>query len=80
MPKFILFIISLLSVTACLPPAQSRYIQTDRGLMPYSRGYCELGILVSNDMHNIYDENSKPISCSGYVMLTKHEAAERGYL
>lgn len=46
------------------------YIKTERGLVPYSRGYCILGMLTNNNSLNILDENSNPITCSGYISLT----------
>ena len=48
-----------------------KYVITDKGLVSYMRAYCELGMLMSSDMINIVDENSDPITCSGYVRLTK---------
>lgn len=50
-----------------------KYIETDRGFISYSRAYCDLGMLLNNDGKNIMDEKLKPITCSGYVYLTKEE-------
>lgn len=44
--------------------------------MSYEAGYCELGMLTNNDRDNILDENSKPITCDGYIMLTDAEKRE----
>lgn len=51
-----------------------KYIKTPYGLISYSRGYCELGMLISNDGKNIRDKNDNPISCEGYVNLTRKQA------
>ena len=69
----------LLCVSGCdLAVAQRpyTYIKTERGLMHYGSGYCELGMLVNNGRFNIYDEKSTPITCSGYIQLTVQQAAD----
>lgn len=64
-----------------IPPREETkptYIETNRGLTAAGTMHCLLGLLVTSDGRNILDENSKPITCSGYVKLTKAEAAKWG--
>lgn len=55
------------------PSKGEKYIETERGIISYAYGYCELGMLINNYGDNILDENSKPITCSGYVWLKEDE-------
>jgi len=41
--------------------------------MSFQRGYCELGMLVNNDIQNILNENNEPITCTGYIKLTEDQ-------
>ena len=73
----------ILSVFLCLifqgcdkPPKKHKYIETERGLVNYFGYYCELGMLLNNDRDNVMNENNKPITCSGYIELTKAEYLE----
>jgi hypothetical protein len=75
MIKSMLLIITLLFLAGC-EPTKSTYIKTERGLISFDHGYCVLGMLVNNDRDNILDEQSKPITCSGYIKLTPAEHAE----
>jgi hypothetical protein len=50
-----------------------RYIDSDRGLIGTTAGRCTSRMLVSHDGVNILDENLRPITCNGYVELTKEE-------
>ena len=72
MKHIIIAIFSILLIAACNEPT-STFIITDRGLLNYNSGYCILGMLTNNDRDNIYDENNKPITCDGYIKLTKKE-------
>ncbi len=49
----------------------STYIETERGLVSFAIATCVLGMLTNADGVNILDENSKPITCTGYVKLTE---------
>jgi hypothetical protein len=73
----VLLSVLLVSLSGCeSEPRKITYIKTERGLMHYSAGYCELGMLTNNDRYNILDENSKPITCDGYIELTDAEKRE----
>lgn len=50
-----------------------KYIVTSMGLIAYTIGMCESGMLFSKDHVNFYDDNLQPITCSGYVELTDAE-------
>jgi len=78
--KKLLLISLLLFVTACGDGVERKYnyIVTERGIISYSHGYCELGLLLNNDRDNILDENNKPIKCSGMVKITITEAENWG--
>lgn len=71
---------SLLLVAGCgdRPPPTYQYIETPRGVISYTRGYCELGVLITNDGVNIRDENNSPITCTGYIQLTKEQVKSFG--
>ncbi len=62
----------LVGFTAC-DAKPRKYIKTERGLIRSAAAYCELGMLLNNDRINILDESSTPITCSGYIYLTKEE-------
>lgn len=70
--KILFILLGALFIAGC-KEAKNTYIKTDRGLVPYSYGYCELGMLLNNDMINILDEDSNPMTCNGYVNLTREE-------
>ena len=75
MVKLITVALFMISITGCdRSPNKRQYIKTERGLIIYARGYCELGLLISNESINILDENGNPITCSGYISLTDKEA------
>lgn len=63
-------------ITGChkSQPPKLKYIKTPQGVISYAYGYCQLGMLVTNDSVNIYDADNKPITCSGYVYLTREQA------
>ena len=70
-----LVIILIALVTACNNGKSTyTYIETSRGIVISSGYYCDLGLLVSNDRRNVYDENGRTITCSGYIKLTKEQA------
>jgi len=69
----IICLLALMLLSGCEADLKSRYIVSERGLLKYNYGYCVLGVLTNNSMVNIYDENKKPIKCSGYIDLTKAE-------
>ncbi len=72
----LLMIITVLLVTGC-DERKVTYIETEHGLVSFHRGYCEIGMLISNNGANIRDENNKPITCSGYVKLTDAQVKEK---
>lgn len=72
--KVLIIILSLI-LFGCGEDRKYTYIETERGIVSYSVGYCTLGMLTNNDRDNIYDENNKPITCTGYIELTKKERA-----
>lgn len=77
--KMLAICLTVLLVAGCdRPPRKSIYIETEKGLVSFSHGYCVLGMLVNNDRVNIRDENNKPITCVGRVRLTKEEARNFG--
>ena len=57
-------------------PRKYKYIETERGLLSFGKGYCHLGMLTNNQGGNIYNEENKPITCTGYVYLTRQEAED----
>ena len=76
---FLLWVVwAAASITGSPPrePSKGGYIETDRGLTAARTMHCLLGLLVTSDGRNILDENNKPITCSGYIKLTKAEAAK----
>lgn len=55
------------------------YVVTDRGLLgAYGHGYmCAVGMVVGTSGRlNVYDENNNPITCSGYIELTRKQAKD----
>ncbi len=75
--RVILVILMALFLFGCdREPRKITYIETERGIVSYGSGNCELGLLLNNQMQNILDENSNPITCSGYIKLTWEEAED----
>ena len=74
-PAYIMltFFGALLIAGCDTPPPKYQYIETPRGLISYNKGYCELGMLISKDGVNIRDENNAPITCKGYIYLTREQ-------
>ena len=70
-------ILSIVAATIKLAVTERKrtYIKTDRGLLDYRSGFCTLGMLTNNDGNNVYDENKNPITCDGYIKITKAERA-----
>lgn len=48
-----------------------KYILTNKGLS--KGGYCRVGMYISWDGYNVLDENSKPITCTKELRLTKKQ-------
>lgn len=64
----LLFII--IALTACIETTSS-YIDTEFGLVRYSRHHCTFGVLTNNDYVNIFKVDGTPIICTpGIVKLT----------
>lgn len=74
--KVLVILLVMFSVGCEHKQRTSKYIITERGLLSYGSGYCFLGMLTNNDGDNILNEDSNPITCSGYVRLTKKEFNE----
>lgn len=75
--KLLALFLSVLLVSACEDgELMTTYIKTDRGLMSFASGYCVLGMLTNNDRVNILDEDRIPITCAGYVNLTRAQKNE----
>ncbi len=55
-----------------------KYVDTANGILPYSKGYCMLGVTTNNSYVAFTGINGKPIPCFGYLDLTKAEAKARG--
>lgn len=55
---------------------KSLYVITDNGLTVHWRASCISGMLVSSEGINVLDIHSTPITCSGYIKLTKDERDE----
>jgi len=72
--KLLTVIVVLIMLTGCdRKPRKYTFVKTERGLIRFGIGYCNLGMLLNDEMINILDENSKPITCSGYIKLTQKE-------
>lgn len=74
MKNILLFIV--LAVFGCVDrtPHVYTYVDTEYGLVSYQKGDCVVGMLVSNSGNNILNVDKRPITCLGYVKLTKTEA------
>ena len=70
-------ILSIVAATIKLAVTERKqvYIKTDRGLLNLNHGFCTLGMLTNNDGDNVYGGNKEPITCGGYIRLTKAERA-----
>lgn len=75
--KYLLVLILVL-LPGCLD-VYNDYTVSSVGLLPYSRTYCNGGLVFNNEMENLYDSQDKPITCTGYIRLTSEEAKARGY-
>lgn len=53
-----------------------RYVKTKKGLVRAGEFYCVLGMLVNNERENVLDEDSRPITCDGYISLTHKKKRE----
>ncbi len=58
-----------------LPDRTTRYYVTNQGLTVASSYYCSLGMLLNHDRDNVYGVDEKPITCTGYLDLTKTQRA-----
>lgn len=74
-----ILIVFLVALTGCKKKIRKyTYVETDRGLISVHAAYCDLGMLLNHDRHNILDENSKPMTCKGYIDLTPDESDSYG--
>jgi len=79
MSKLLIAMLLLSTISGCeVGPHKHSYVATERGLISFDHAYCELGLLLNNDRYNILDEDSKPVTCTGYVTLTEEEAMQYG--
>lgn len=72
----LMILIAAVGLSGCGDPIKRSYIKTERGLLASGHGYCVLGMLTNNSGDNILNEESEPITCSGYIKLTTKQLME----